>query len=649
MKTKVLFGCILLLSFLAQGLRAQDTAFWFVAPNMSEIPGGPNNIPFNWPAFLAISNGTYQEAHVTITLYNGGSPVYINATIAPGGLSKHVFGVDYIAPVDTFNIKYIENPRSSAGSVVKFGTHIRSDVKVTAYYMHNHTETRDIFTLKGHQALGTQFYVPMQHDNQAQSSSTFGGVDQIDIVATEDNTQVTVVPKARIRIGDSGVSPAGTPIPRTLNKGETLKIMEYTYNENPSLAGTSITATKPIAVTVTEDLVRGDTSGDQIVPVNSLGTRYVVPRGYLTTANLERFYLVAVEANTTVKVYYSGSSYTSITLNNAGDVARYTFPSNVYAVYVEAGKPVYVYQRSGYGEEGAALLPSIYAIGQTQMSFYEVSGNVTGGATLVQKGFIVFRDGTESGFTISHGGAAPTALTAQPNFVTYAIPNETNWKVARFDFNPVPAAGQVITVRSTQSAFSLGYITGNEGNNNSFGYFSAFGTFEFPATTWMCGSSVTLEGGYARSYLWTFPDGSTATTSSITATQEGVYTLVMDQDPNIVTATTTVQRVNAGVINPGEQVICSGDTPAPLSVSGASELTGTQYQWQFSLDNVNWTNIGGATLSGYSPGALTQTTWYRRGMTSDLCAMAYTYGVKVRISSCTLPVNPHLMGRFRGD
>jgi hypothetical protein len=165
----------------------------------------------------------------------------------------------------------------------------------------------------------------------------------------------------------------------------------------------------------------------------------------------------------------------------------------------------------------------------------------------------------------------------------------------------------------------------------------------------MCGSSVTLEGGYAKDYLWTFPDGHTESTSSITATQEGVYMLEMNQDPNIVTASTIVQKVNAGVISPGEQVICTGETPAPLTVTGASELSGTQYQWQFSLDNVNWTNLGGAISSTYQPGALTQTTWYRRGMTSDLCVMAYTYAVKVRISSCTLPVNPHLMGRYRGN
>jgi hypothetical protein len=223
--------------------------------------------PLNYPAFLAISNGTFQTAHVTITLYNGGTTKTYTADVGPGALWKYEFS-------NATTIKEIENPRGSAGSVVKYGTHIHSDVRVTAYYMMNSAASRDIFTLKGRQALGVSFYVPMQHDNAAKSNGTFEGRDQIDIVATEDETDVTIVPNA-IVVNTSGIGPnpitAGTTISRRLNKGETLKIMENGYDLNPSLAGTKITSTKPIAVTVTEDLVNGDTSGDQIVPIVSLG------------------------------------------------------------------------------------------------------------------------------------------------------------------------------------------------------------------------------------------------------------------------------------------------------------------------------------------------------------------------------------------
>jgi hypothetical protein len=83
----------------------------------------------------------------------------------------------------------------------------------------------------------------------------------------------------------------------------------------------------------------GDTSGDQIVPVSSLGTRYIVPRGHLYRAQTkERFYLVATTSDTIkVKVYYDAndaSKYTMISLYPAGDADRYTFPQDAGGNYL---------------------------------------------------------------------------------------------------------------------------------------------------------------------------------------------------------------------------------------------------------------------------------------------------------------------------
>jgi hypothetical protein len=627
LKVKILFTC-LLAGFLSN-LRAQDTEFWFVAPHMSEqIAAG---VPLNRPAFLAISNGNYQAANVTITRYNGANASIVdNTTIPAGGLYKLDFTTDA-------NMKTIENPRGLAGSVTEFGIHITSSVPVTAYYMHNHTDSRDIFTLKGHQALGTLFYVPMQSDNAQITGGYTGACDQIDIVATADGvTTVTVTPKAAIRIGTSTSSAANTSISRNLNKGETLKIMEYTPNSG-SLTGTKIVATQPVAVTVTEDLVGGDTSGDQIVPVTSLGTRYIVPRGPQSNAASERFYIVGAYDGTKVDLYTSGSTPTVSQLAlSAGSAYRYTFNSSVNAVYVDATQPVYIYQRSGYGEEGAAILPSVYAIGQTEMSYYQVQGQY-------ELGFLLFRSGKGGNFKISYGSTVNATLNIGS---VIAIPAVSEWQMARFSL-PSAANNQVVTIRNSESPFSFGYIAANTTSNNMglYGYFSAFGTFEFSDTTWMCGNSVTIEGGYARNYLWTYPDGvTTATTPSITVTQEGVYTLVMAQDPNVVTATTYVKKVNAGTVSPASQAFCSSGTSVALTVSGAIEPPGTTYQWQTSTDNSTWTNINGATSASYSPGTLTasgtetRTIYYRRGMTSDYCAMAYTYAASIIVGA--IPAAP---------
>jgi hypothetical protein len=625
------------------------TDFWFVAPNMSEMMN--QGIPMNRPAFLAISNGTSQEANVTITLYNGGAIQTITVPpIAPGSLHKQDF-----ASAD--EIKTIENPRNLAGNVTKFGTHITSDVPVTIYYMLNHTQSRDIFTLKGHQALGTIFYVPMQSDNaalsdglsQGRSYGTWGGYDQVDIVATEDGTPVEIIPNARIRMYNAAgtsytLHAAKDTIRITMNKGETYKLHEYAYDEMPSLTGTKITSTKPIAVTVTEDLVGGDTSGDQIVPIPSLGTRYIVPRGYIPippkSVNMEeRFYLIGAYDNTSVDIYASGSTPDATITLDAGEAHRYTFPNSANAIYVRSTQPVYLYQRSGNGEEGACLLPSIYAIGQTRISFFQV-GNLAS----FQKGFLLFRDGAHGSFNISYGAINNATLPLTP----LSVPNMPDWKVARFDLPAAPTAGQVITIQSSESPFSLGYITGADVNGNtSYGYFSDF-TFELPDTTYKCtsASSVVLEGGYAASWEWTFPDGHQEYTQSITALEEGEYTLIMNQDPTLVTATTFVKIINAGTISSGGgQQICSGTAPATLTVGGSS---GDTYQWQSSPDGTTWTNINGATSPTYSPGILTvpgyetQSVYYRRGITANHCQMIYTGAVEIKVSPCAVIVNPHL-------
>ncbi len=62
------------------------------------------------------------------------------------------------------------------------------------------------------------------------------------------------------------------------------------------------------------------------------------------------------------------------------------------------------------------------------------------------------------------------------------------------------------------------------------------------------------------------------------------------------------------------QTICNG-TMADSLFGTVSTLTpsGTPlYQWQSSTDSITWTDISGATMQNYGPGAVSTTTWYRR-------------------------------------
>ena len=437
----------------------------------------------------------------------------------------------------------IQNPRGQAGNVVKYGVHITSDIEVTAYYMVNHTASRDIYTLKGKSALGMEFYVPMQHDQYYpnQASSYAGSADQIDIVASVDGTVVTVIPNTIIRVGVSGSAPANTAYTKTLNKGETLKIMEHSPTGG-TLAGTRITATNPIAVSTTEDMVSGDTSGDQIVSISSLGKQYIVARGYMLTPAADRIYFVGTKDNTTLTIYNGGANVT-MTIN-AGGCYVYNFsqsPSQ-YAVYVDASEPIYVYQRTGYNEQGAALLPSMYAISQNKTTYFQVNAQY-------EKGILVYREGSESGFTISYG-----STTSALPLIPISIPNVTGWKCARFDL-PIAANDQVVTISNPKGYFSFSYIAANYPvlNSTSFGYLTAFGVFRFPCDIiYKCpDATTTIEGGYASSYKWEYSTTESGTYTPLSGTgysivvgNEGYYKLTMNQDPKLVSDIIEVRNLD---------------------------------------------------------------------------------------------------------
>jgi gliding motility-associated-like protein len=69
------------------------------------------------------------------------------------------------------------------------------------------------------------------------------------------------------------------------------------------------------------------------------------------------------------------------------------------------------------------------------------------------------------------------------------------------------------------------------------------------------------------------------------------------------------------------QPVCTGNAPA--TITGAIATAGTytvSYQWQQSIDSINWSNISGATAKDYSPPILTSTVFYRRLASSSICS-----------------------------
>lgn len=88
----------------------------------------------------------------------------------------------------------------------------------------------------------------------------------------------------------------------------------------------------------------------------------------------------------------------------------------------------------------------------------------------------------------------------------------------------------------------------------------------------------------------------------------------------------------------GTQAICIGTAAATLvSISPATGGNGTiDYQWQISNDNLTYTNIPGATGLTYAPGALSQTSYFRRVAVSGDQEVT-TLTVVVTVNRATTP------------
>ncbi|NJN76919.1 MAG: hypothetical protein HC803_00160 [Saprospiraceae bacterium] len=356
-----------------------DTEFWFVAPEVDASHGDD-------PIFLRITAGN-QAALVSI-----GQPANTGGvTLTQSVAANTTVSIN----LTSFKI-LIEN--QPANTVLNKGILIQSTQPITAYYEVANTLNPEIFPLKGSSALGQFFYLPGQN--------TFGnqiGTPAFDIVATENSTTVTIIPSDNL-VGHQ----TGVPFTITLNKGETFSCVGTNTAASGTLAGSKITSNKPIAVTHSDDSLFNngawDLIGDQIVPVNILGTEYIAIKGLGTD---ERIYIVATDDNTT---YYLNGNVGSTVNINAGQIQSYPITGN--AVYVTSDKPIYVLHLSGNGTELAdALLPPIECTGSDRVGFVRTAGSGT--FTIM----VATTIGNEGNFLVN-GSASPLPAT---NFFQFPV------------------------------------------------------------------------------------------------------------------------------------------------------------------------------------------------------------------------------------
>jgi len=203
--TRLFFFVALLAFFATANSFAQvGQEFWFVAPEVTSDHG-------DGPILFRI---TALDEDANVKIYLGKEETLIwEKTVSAN--SQEYYEVDVDIENRPANIANLDNPLNK-------GIRIVSDQDITVYYEvvgENGSGTPanpDKFTLKGENALGTEFFVPSQDEYYNHNFTNNPARERIDIVATEDGTEIEIVPTDDV-IGYT----AGETITVTLNRGET--------------------------------------------------------------------------------------------------------------------------------------------------------------------------------------------------------------------------------------------------------------------------------------------------------------------------------------------------------------------------------------------------------------------------------------------
>jgi PKD repeat protein len=469
-----------------------DTEFWFVVPEISHrgSTGGK-------PGTLRLST---LELEATVTIEMPANPAFTPIVLnIPANGDAAVDLSHLIDDVASPAITGLENKPLTPDGINPFGLHILSTNMINAYWEVNYIYGADIWTLKGSNGLGTLFYTPFQTE-YPNNLTMMPSYSAIDVVATQDGTMLTFnLPDG---IGASfgepmtnimATTPGATFTIGPLLQGETFSLFPYmmSASETDRLAGTRISSTSPIAVTLKDDNLNTaspgrSTIGEQIVPVDIIGDTYVVP----SMGNPNLTFVVATQDNTSI--YIDDVLFATL---NEGEQVEIQSPNNQIIVistknHISAapGPPVYVLHLAlNNMTRAAALLPPIGCTGNTQLSFIRAREEIR------EKFYFFLITETENIAKFMIDGA-PADLTIIPDDITKWEQLGNGWSA--YMTGNIPASKLAIgqhLVENTGGIFHLAIINGFTSANLGdmfYGYFSDYGGLNVGAVVAGTNSSV---------------------------------------------------------------------------------------------------------------------------------------------------------------
>ncbi|TAH27651.1 MAG: gliding motility-associated C-terminal domain-containing protein [Cytophagales bacterium] len=448
--------------------RAQiDTAFWIALPDLYSKPN--NNITHFKLSSSYPGAGSYYHQR----FYTDNKGKVKNGIRAWGAMIME--GIQYGW---SFNSLFFD--RNQFKDLSRMAVNFTVSKPSTCFYEITNPSSSDIFSMKGFNGLGTTFVVPFQ---DVWDNDLSGEGSTLDIVATENNTAVIITPSNNLKNGN----PAGKPFAVSMTRGQTYRVSAASYLRNQRLFGTIIKSNKPIAVTMTNYEVKYDNNltdlnGDQLIPVEVIGSEYILVRGrYGDTdalgnyTSLDRYFITAVYDNTEINI-----GGTIVATLNAGQSYDRIFPNATDAEYVKCSNPVYVYQISGMGNQpGGALVPSINCNGNKSIrTFLPTDYAVTVPDILNKPNHNFYKSKYGFMLFVKKGGENNFNQYTSNSFLPYQfpikatdfkdVPNTSGeWKYGFFDITPYTFAGASLA-DFRKSLLGTGY-----GDNTSLIFFKA--------------------------------------------------------------------------------------------------------------------------------------------------------------------------------
>lgn len=426
------------------------TTFWFAAPDILSGQDEP----------IALVLSTYdQAAQVTISLPANSSFTPINLSIS----------ANQTASVNLSTWKSLIE--TSPGDIIRnTGLLITSDNPITAYYEVQYIVNKEMFTLKGSNALGFEFYTPFQTFGSNGMGNAYASFE---IVATADSTNVTINPTKPVYFSSTITHPANVPFTRVLNAGQTYSVRAVGYAPADRMSGSYVSSDKPIAITMKDDLMTSpiwgtcsDLIGDQLVPVEKSGNTYIIPEGLLKPNIGERAIIVSCAANT--KIFLNGNPVAADTLDiGETKVVNLPLTTGAKASVIQANKNITILHLSGNGcEYGASIIPPIDGgtLESTTIAFAR--------SCPVAEAFnvmLITLSGNENSFTMNGSTTAISGTSFQ------AVPGTSGqWVEAMINLGSYISPGQACRISNSMGGFHCGVLCGGTGSGCGYGYFTEY-------------------------------------------------------------------------------------------------------------------------------------------------------------------------------